>query len=394
MQKARNIKNAAVLNVDPRAELVGRLKRERQAFLHQALIYRFSSFDTSLEELMLREDVRNYIASILEKVNQGQPSNDIGWDTFKKYTNDASKVSAAHSVSNSQDGIISDRSEGKQLAPPIPKILPDANVQDKSVKVISKSSNTDTVSSKTQSKIELSGAQIHEFRLPEYQSMESLEKNEIISLLETNQNTILEQELEVQKRERIEARETEAHNEQVDSLRVQISTKQDLLTTIKESLSHYNELREKEKAHLIQLKESEAERNRLEKELKKFSSGGSKKMSGNNVVRAQMEKKYKSVVERLKTLKSQHSRQKFLLRNLEREAARAKQLEQSITVLKSEKVSLARARKRENSEHRAWKKGKEKELLRLRKAALKQKREMQSIAADRERQRIRLGLYY
>jgi len=42
-------------------------------------------------------------------------------------------------------------------------------------------------------------------------------------------------------------------------------------------------------------------------------------------------------------------------------------------------------------EHREWKKGKEHELKRLRKMQLKQKREMQSVMADRERQRIRLG---
>ena len=78
------------------------------------------------------------------------------------------------------------------------------------------------------------------------------------------------------------------------------------------------------------------------------------------------------------------------LLEIEREAARALELERAITLLKSEKVSLARSRKREIAEHGAWKKEQERDLAQSRSLQLKQKRELQSVTADRERQRIRL----
>ena len=101
-------------------------------------------------------------------------------------------------------------------------------------------------------------------------------------------------------------------------------------------------MKEKEKEHAQALRDSEVERQRLERQLKNVNRAKSAPAA-----RKKLEKKYKDVVDRLKTLKSQHQRQQFLLRNLEREAARAAELERAINVLKTEKVTLARARKRE-----------------------------------------------
>jgi kinesin family protein 4/21/27 len=396
--QARNIKNAAVLNVDPRAALLGRLQRERQAFMHQALIYRFSEFEMPLEDLLKRNDVQNYIASIVEQINPDVTVTS-SWENINDNRRNSISNSGAYnghktslSGSNDKTGdcgapqMRPSSSPGKHRKTFSAPILPPPHGSPTSFPggKQNEMSSDDTPAHESVKKAKLTPSQ--------KQVMDALDNDEIESLLNSHENSILEQELEVEKRDRAQALESEAHNEQVDSLRVQISTKEDLLRTIKDSLTHYNKLKEKEKEHAQQLRESEAERVRLEKQLnhKQRSKNSNRGKPVSTAARRQLEKKYKDVVDRLKSLKSQHQRQKFLLRNLEREAARAAELERGISVLKAEKVSLARARKRETATHRQWKIQKEKELRKLRRDALKQKREMQRISTDRERQRVRL----
>jgi len=235
--QARNIKNAAVLNVDPRAELLGRLQRERQAFLHQALIYRFSAFEASLDDLMKREDVKAYVSSILEQINPDMAV-DTSWGLSTRGSAAGAKQSPSGTASpreargtrgagaNKRGGSRGANSRAPKLPAP-------------SGSATSRSSSRDG-GAKTKAKTERENVAA----LTETQEMaiKSLEDSDFQELLETQQNTILEQELEVEKRDRLAARETEAHNEQVDSLRVQISTKEDLLRTIKDSLTRFNEV--------------------------------------------------------------------------------------------------------------------------------------------------------
>ena len=242
--QARNIKNAAVLNVDPRAELLGRLQRERQAFLHQALIYRFSAFDTDLEDLMKREDVQSYVSSILEQINPDVPV-DTSWGVITASTSGVSSSSGGGGgdasgatrgqgrVGRARSGSASGSRAGRPPKLPTPAGASRARSRsrDGSTRSVEKSGPE---ADDANAKAVLSASQ--------ERAIKSLESTELQSLLETQQNSILEQELEMQKRDRIEARESEAHNEQVDSLRVQISTKEDLLRTIKDSLTRFNEV--------------------------------------------------------------------------------------------------------------------------------------------------------
>ena len=96
--------------------------------------------------------------------------------------------------------------------------------------------------------------------------------------------------------------------------------------------------------------------------------------------------RHKRLVLNLQEMKEKQKSQLKALKHAQRAQARANKLEDSIRVLKQDKVRIMRAKREESKRHRDWMKSKEREIRKMRRAQLKQKKVLSEQESNNRRQ--------
>eukprot|EP00941_MAST-03F_sp_MAST-3F-sp1_P000969 g969.t1 len=342
--RARNIRNRAVLNVDPRFELLTRLRRERRIFLAEALRLKFCASSpaplsaSSMSKLLKDSLAQNFIATLLMK--SAEMSGNKNRDGISL---DSLLVALPSSASAIQSG----------SSPFVPKRQIRNGNNSNSTKPLLLTENKESTKERVGKDVTGDNDEDHEEMNMAEDRIE--EDGEIMNGL------FLEIEQKDLDRERDQA---EAAEEEM-LLNSNIKTQRLLHETARKKMEKMQGAAKKARLLTDSLA---AETLKLRKEKAEL-------LKGANAEKEKVKMRLNNVIKILKEKQSKLRIQQDLLKLAETEKRRLSGLQSSLERLKKARVSLLRRQKAEATRHAQWKEAKNEEIKKLRRNQQKERKE-------------------
>lgn len=346
--RARNIKNKLVKNVDPVTSELRKLAAINNVLLTELVKHRYPAVDGPIEDLIKRPEIKDYLNELFQQIpNNNNNNNENG-----------NALSFSNTHHNSFHSSISSAPERMDIDVTPLNMQASANRNEQTT-------HDDNDMNKTF------------FDIDSNEDMAMI--NQLIELQTTHESNKPNNSSSEQASDEIEQLTTATA--QVEN---ELFEQEGLLLQLRENLKLYHNMKQKYEVLMSDVQNLELEKSALAKELASVQIDPSKGCS------IAIRKKLEKVETNLARTRTETKKYQQLYKKADNEARKCQALERKITELKRSKVSLFKKRKEESVKHREHNEKKTKEIKLLRKK--ERKTEIQVTKLETECRAYKLNL--
>ena len=354
--RARNIRNKAVLNCSPQERMMMMLNFQVNMLANELVRHKFyEGKEGSLDDVLKLEHVQKFIEDIkMKAANEANMPNQAFSHVMTSNSNNNNNSNSRRTNSINNNNVMS---KHLMLPPSAP----------------STSNNAFPILPPTTTKTFT--------QLQLQQSDDQLNKNVNIKMMMNEEMVFLDHELELARAEMSHDEENEKSVREISDMESQLITKQNMLIRIKETISDYHELQQRFVWLQNEVTQTEGEKQHLinqlaiaEKEATSKVSDGKFDKSAATAKVVSMKKKLDVMNSKLRTLKDEQRTNKDALSRAKSEKTRADKLEKSINELKQAKARAIKQQTKREKMHREYQKKKTAEINSLKNNVKKEKR--------------------